>query len=402
MNGGEYRSYLDRVDEASVIVNARQPEPQDEDEFEAEDVYVPSPADLQALDEMREVRQAIGEKGDSPDADLPEEARKQFPSLDWEVAFKMDFTKVNWLPGKFIEVGQQVSLVGDGKVGKSLFILDWALKCASGKPFLGDKAHDPLTVMYVDRENSIRDIVTRLKALGATEDVLSRLVYKSFPQFTGTLDQSAKAASELVHLALHHKADIVILDTVSRFIGGKENENDTWLQLYQMVHARLKKNEVACVRLDHFGKDADKGSRGGSAKSQDVDTVWELKKVSETTGSGNGTVSTGTHLKMVRTHTRSGLGEDLFQITRLGQKVTDGMWIPGRTTHKVSDEASVAEADKTESEVVDQLIAANAPKAGRDQLTKWMKENGFTTYSAGRMGAITAALKERRLLGETK
>jgi len=40
---------------------------------------------------------------------------------------------------------------------------------------------------------------------------------------------------------------------------------------------------LALIRLDHTGKDESKGQRGGSAKSGDVDAVWRLSKVTDTT-----------------------------------------------------------------------------------------------------------------------
>lgn len=367
-------------------------EPDDAEHYEA-------PAEDETYAEaIEKTRAELG--GETPDSALPEWVQTKFPSLDWEAAYATDFSQVDWLPGMFLERGQQATLIGDGKVGKSLFCLDWCIRVVSGKRFLGDKAHDPLTVVYFDRENSKRDIVTRAQALGAKPADLARLVYKQFPQFDGSLDASERAAVQLVKLAVGHGADIVILDTVSRFIAGKENDSDTWLQLYQLVHAKLKARGIACLRLDHFGKDDDKGSRGSSAKSQDVDAVWELKKAGESTFTGDGHVTIGTQLKMIRTHTRSGLGNDLFQITRRGRKQITGMWCTGETSHELTGAEDAEEANRGTSEVVDALISAGAPKAGRDTLTQWMKDQGMTTYSAKKMGEITSALKERRALDE--
>jgi hypothetical protein len=44
----------------------------------------------------------------------------------------------------------------------------------------------------------------------------------------------------------------------------------------------MKQSGIAMIRLDHTGKDAAKGQRGGSAKSGDVDAVWSLTRLSET------------------------------------------------------------------------------------------------------------------------
>jgi hypothetical protein len=344
---------------------------------------------------VEKTRSELG--GDGPDADADEYVKERFPSLDWEAAFQTDFTKVDWLPGRFMEKGQQITLVGDGKVGKSLFTLDWAIRCAAGRAFLGDSRHEPLRVLYFDKENSLRDVITRAKALGATPDVLENLIYKQFPKFSGTLDSSDTAAAELVSLAIYHKADIVILDTVSRFIGGKENDSDTWLSLYRSVHEKLKARGIACVRLDHFGKDTERGSRGSSAKSQDVDAVWELSRNGERREMAEGTETIITTLKLARTHTRSGLGDDLFTIVRKGTRRQGGMWLDGRTRHEVGEAGAIAKAQREVDVIVDELLAAGVPRiSGRDSLKTWLRKTGRNAWRNDLMAEVVRELKERQ------
>lgn len=337
--------------------------------------------------------------GPVPDSQAPEWVRSNFPSLDWEAGFQTDFSKVDWLPGRFLERGQQASLVGEGKAGKSLFALDWAFRMVAGRSFIGDTRHDPLRVLYLDRENSLRDVITRAQALGASPQDLSGLVYKQFPQFAGGLDvPDAKAGRQLAKLAEGYRADVVILDTVSRFISGKENESDTWLQLYQSVHERLKALGIACVRLDHFGKDAERGSRGSSAKTQDVDSVWELTRVNQRDNVPPATphlVEVVTTLKLARTHTRSGLGEDTFTIVRRGVRERTGMWLNGRTRHELADNG-VVEAQRREVDlIVDELLAGGCPRAGRDAVKAWLKKTGRQTYANHLMADIVRELKSR-------
>ncbi|MGI3782284.1 MAG: hypothetical protein ACRYG2_16100, partial [Janthinobacterium lividum] len=76
-------------------------------------------------------------------------------------------------------------------------------------------------------------------------------------------------------------SEVVVIDTVSRAVDGEENSNDTWLQLYRRTGLKLKQAGVAVIRLDHTGKDEAKGTRGGSAKSGDVDAVWRLTKITD-------------------------------------------------------------------------------------------------------------------------
>jgi len=323
----------------------------------------------------------------------------RFPSINWAQAFATDFTAIDWLPGRFLERGQQAALVGDGKVGKSIFTLYWVWCAVTGRSCLGDIRRAPINVLYLDRENSLRDIVTRLTAFGATPDDLEvlqqRLDYRPFPRFSGALNASDAAAAELLSIVSERPRDLVIFDTVSRYIAGSENDADTWLDLYRRIHEPLKGMGVASLRLDHFGKDAEKGSRGSSAKTQDVDHVWELTAYDETR-SWAGTVETViTRLKLARTHTRTGLGEDVFHITRRGEKERGGGWLPGRTRHELTDSTVADEHRQRIQAYVRDLVMAGVPQGlGREGLKRWARENGVSL--PGRTEAvaeIAAALK---------
>lgn len=321
---------------------------------------------------------------------------ERFPALDWAAGFGTDFSQIDWLPGQFMERGQQVALVGDGKVGKSLFALDWAYRTAAGLPFLDGEIHKPARVLYLDKENSLRDVITRLQALGADPDSLENLIYQQFPQFTGTLDASAAASRELVALVDHHGAEVVVIDTISRFIEGNENDSSTWLQLYQLIHEHLKARGVACLRLDHFGKDDTRGSRGSSAKAQDVDGVWELSQYNTRTEPVADTDIIHTTLRLARTHTRSGIGEDRFTIGRRGERRRGGAWLHSRTRHLLTESGVVAQAVGEVETAVDELVARGVPHGmGRDKLKQWMANAGLQTHGNARMADITKALQAR-------
>lgn len=293
-------------------------------------------------------------------------AVERCPSLNWADAFATDFSVIDWLPGRLLERGQQVSLVGDGKVGKSLFMHDWLWRAITGRGFLGDESRPPLRVLYFDRENGLRDIVTRMQSLGATPDELTgRFDYRMFPTFSGALDAAGTAADELLAIVDEVGTDVVVLDTVSRFIAGKENDADTWLQFYSRVHAPLKARGIAGIRLDHMGKDSDRGSRGSSAKSQDVDHVWELTGTDDMSTYDDGIQTVTTQLRLRRTHTRTGLGMDDFAITRRGRKGPDGAWLRGQTRH----ELTYGGGARSDIQVfVDKLLAARCPGNSRDEI----------------------------------
>jgi hypothetical protein len=163
-------------------------------------------------------------------------------------------------------------------------------------------------------------------SLGATADTLRNLTYLSFPMFRplNTVD----GAGDLLEAVDAYRPAVVIFDTISRMVRGKENDAEPWLDLYRLTLLRLKARKVSSIRLDHFGKDSGRGSRGNSAKTQDVDAVWELAA----------TERGGSLLRLVRTHTRTGKGPGELLLRRHGELVGD-QWKPGATFHGLADES---------------------------------------------------------------
>jgi hypothetical protein len=202
-----------------------------------------------------------------------------YPVLDWPTVFEQTPDDVDWLAYPVFERGRLYSLYSPAKAGKSLFAIDVCAALAAGTPVLGSPRRDPVTVLYVDLENSPADLVERLNDLGFTAPQLERLRYLSFPSLP-PLD-TARGGLHLAAITQHYAAELVVIDTVSRTIAGKENDSDTFHALYRYAMAPLKAMGVTVIRLDHAGKDEEKGMRGSSAKVSDVDTAWKLTRTGE-------------------------------------------------------------------------------------------------------------------------
>ncbi|WP_053085092.1 AAA family ATPase [Streptomyces leeuwenhoekii] len=249
--------------------------------------------------------------------------------VDWEPFFATDFGQIQLLPGQLMAPGQQITVVGDGKAGKSLLVQEWLWRMATGQSFLGDRPQPQIPVLYVDAENGQQDIQERFLSYGAGPGRMGLLTYASFPPIR-PLD-TAGGGADLMAMVSEAEAQVVCLDTVSRFISGPENDADTWLALYRHTLLPLKRAGIASVRLDHMGKDGERGARGSSAKTQDVDHVWELR------AQGGGT------LVLKRTHTRTGIGPDQFVIVRQARK--DGnRYLPGATRHVLMEYEQMQES----------------------------------------------------------
>ncbi|MFD3640999.1 AAA family ATPase [Streptomyces griseus] len=278
--------------------------------------------------------------------------------LDWGTFFATDFGAIQLLPGKLMGPGQQITLVGDGKAGKSLFCQEWMWRMATGQSFLDDTPQEPVRILYLDAENGQEQVQERFLSFGAGPRNMGQLRYASFPPVR-PLD-TAGGGADLIALVKATSAELVVIDTVSRFISGPENDADTWLSLYRHTLLPLKRDRIASIRLDHFGKDKDRGGRGSSAKTQDVDHVWELS------AQGGGTLS------LRRTHTRTGIGPEQFTILRQARRDGD-TWAHGGTRHIVMTyeaDTGLAAVPGTVEHIIAALDRAGVPNDAGNRVVR--------------------------------
>ncbi|TDP90511.1 AAA family ATPase [Labedaea rhizosphaerae] len=290
-----------------------------------------------------------------------------FPEVNWHEVWEQTPDDVQWLVEPVIEQGRLYALYSPPKVGKSLVTLDMVAALATGRSALGCAPRPPMHVLYVDMENSTADLVERLNAFGYTpDDLAGRLHYLSFPGLAA-LD-SMRGGQELLAAAEHYKAELVVIDTVSRVIAGKENDSDTFHALYRHALAPLKARRITVIRLDHAGKDEGQGQRGSSAKSSDVDVVWKLAKTGHTT------------FQLDRIAARTPHSPESVRLER--------RFSPLR--HEITGEAGV---DAGIMAVVDELDRRGVPEEhGRDKCRSVLNAVGFQCSN----GTLAAAIKYRK------
>ena len=194
--------------------------------------------------------------------------------VDWHEFWQTDHTASDWLAEPVIATGRGHAIVAAGGTGKSLLALWIAAHVATGRRLFGNDI-GARHVLYLDYEMTPADLAERLEAMGFGPDTdLSRLHYALLPALP-PLD-TARGGDLVRRLAVHHGAEVVIVDTYSRAVEGDENEADTTLSFYRHTGQALKAAGIAYARIDHTGKDPTKGSRGSSAKNDDVDVVWQM------------------------------------------------------------------------------------------------------------------------------
>lgn len=194
----------------------------------------------------------------------------QYTPVDWAEVWQQQPDGIDWLIDQFLEAGTVNALFAKPGTGKSLIALELALRLV----------RDGAVVVYIDDENRVIDLVERLQAFGAQPQELGNLRMYSFAGLP-PLDSPA-GGLHLEAIAATADASLVVLDTTSRMVQGKENDSDTFLQLYRCSLVPLKARGITVLRLDHPGKDESRGQRGSSAKDGDVDTIWRLTKETET------------------------------------------------------------------------------------------------------------------------
>lgn len=226
----------------------------------------------------------------------------------------------DWLLEPLIAAGRQTAIVAAPKVGKSLVMLEAAAALASGRAYLAKPASEPVSVVYCDLEMTGDDVRERLVDLGygPGDDLGDHLHYYALPNLP-PLDTAA-GGSALVAVASHHRARLVVVDTMSRAIVGEENSADTLASFFRYSGGPLKAAGIALVRLDHSGHQNTDRARGSSAKAADVDVVFAL------TATDNG-------LAFKRTHQRVGWIPERVALRRhvdpLRHELVDGGWPQG-------------------------------------------------------------------------
>ncbi|MGA0895039.1 MAG: AAA family ATPase [Ilumatobacteraceae bacterium] len=210
--------------------------------------------------------------------------------VDWGTFWSADNPDEEWLAYPLIPKGRSVALYAPAKAGKSTVVLAAVAALASGGSILGNPPVEPADVLYLDYEMTHADLYERLSELGyGPHTDLRRLHYALLPSLP-PLDTPGGAAV-VVDLADRLNCQLVVVDTFGRAVEGDEDKADTVRAFYRHTGLALKAKGIAVLRTDHAGKDVDRGQRGSSAKADDVDVVWSLKRT-----------ETGVHLK--RTHSR--------------------------------------------------------------------------------------------------
>lgn len=197
--------------------------------------------------------------------------------VEWDEFWLQDHSSQEWAVWPLIPAGRAVALFAPAKAGKSTVVLSAVAEAATGRKVLGTWETEPVSVLYLDYEMAEADVWERLQELGYGPEVdMSHLHYSLLPSIF-PLD-TREGAAQIVALAKHVSAQVVVIDTFSRAVHGSENDADTTRDFYRYTGMALKGEGIGVLRTDHSGKVVEQGQRGSSAKNDDVDVVWSLNR----------------------------------------------------------------------------------------------------------------------------
>jgi hypothetical protein len=215
--------------------------------------------------------------------------------------------KRDYLLKGLISRGEISLWVGPPKCGKSFLLLFVAYMLAQGKSIFGRRAK-PARVLYVAAEGT-GGIAKRIEALkrkyGSTPNL------KIIAQRADLLDSNGSDLSDVVAEAEDFKADLIIIDTVSRVLAGGDENSPQDMGRFVVNITDLRDQTGAHVALVHHGTKNSNGStpRGHSCLTGADDALVEVVKHED--GSRSATV---VHAKDDADGRRWGFSLDLVEL----------------------------------------------------------------------------------------
>lgn len=210
----------------------------------------------------------------------PEPQAKEAPEPRFEVLSAVDFLRMPipergmllapWLPEKGM-----CMLYAPRGVGKTWVALGISHAVATGGSFLGWRAPEARSVLYIDGEMAGHDLQERLAGIAGDSDLrnlrlaVNDLADSSFPKLA--TPEGRRALLDAVG-----DASLIVIDNIATLAGlSRANEEDSWAPLNELA-LELRRRGVAVLFIHHAGKGGDQ--RGTSAKEDSCDTVIRLTR----------------------------------------------------------------------------------------------------------------------------
>lgn len=307
-------------------------------------------------------------------------------SFDIERALAEGIPPTTWhgTPQLWVK-GHQHSLVGPSEVGKSIMMSDLAALMALKRLPAGlsvpdgDEYDDDVRMLYLDAENSQRDVLRRfgLMEYEFNGELSKRVFYKSFPELPPL--NTPEGAGRVLDFIERKRVNFVVVDTLSKFIDGNENDPGPYTELARHLLNHLRKQDITSVWFDHTGH-VERRARGSSAKKDNFDAGWRMDLKSRDAKTGI------SKLELTPDKNRSGALAPRIWLTRHGapldyirHEFSTHSPAAGVTEDRI---ASSQEPMALKKKRLRQLLEANEDHvrdlAGVNKIRTWAKAQGIT------------------------
>lgn len=198
----------------------------------------------------------VGETLDSDPADEPDAAetadtpRARVQLLDLDDLLRNPPPPPDWAWDGYIERGTPAVLHGDGGLGKSLIGMGLCRRYTLGKEWMG-RGTKGGTALYLDGENSLREIARRLYAFEVRPG--EKLIHYGRVEMPILLDPIA-GEELLTSLIEDTGADLVVLDSQRALWGADENETTNVRPMYAMLARVAERLNTAILLIHHDNK----------------------------------------------------------------------------------------------------------------------------------------------------
>ncbi|RMB75973.1 hypothetical protein AYK61_04690 [Rhodococcus sp. SBT000017] len=293
-----------------------------------------------------------------------------------------------WLETGVVAEKSVTKFVAGSGDGKTILIADMAIHHSLGLSAL-DRGDDgrprqldggPKRVLYIDGEVGEDWWLDYLERFAAPAELPNLFVVSMEDIPALTTDAGVVAMTKLIE---RYRPDVVVIDTLSSYIEGAENDSDTWIAFDNRITLPLKAKGVTVIYADHTGKNPELGARGSSAKRAKLDAEWLLSKPR---------ADRKNELRLSRLKDRTGSLPEKVALKRVDGPLAHVRITEGKLTLKVVAGREVPEDDKVAA-IVEQLDQWDVSvKTGRPSIAARLRDAGFTAPDA----AIRLAIDHRR------
>ena len=214
-----------------------------------------------------------------PDNELPDIVGRNWLS-DTELLKYLDEADHECLVDNWLEQEGLGWVVAKSNAGKTNFIIDMAYHIGSGYDWYGNKVKQGY-VYYFALEGSKKGISQRVKSIQTFKPEMYNDAFGRVRFDHDEFDLSQDGDTNKIILEMtktKNKPSMIIYETLSEANqGARENNIDDMKAVFRRLRRIVKECKCFVMLIHHYGKDTERGGRGGSNQYASLDTEISLE-----------------------------------------------------------------------------------------------------------------------------